>query len=77
MLIVIGCSLIDTDFHLRALLSRVAKWRKKQRSLFRSVVLVDKSVPVRHKWRRVLRGTSSEYRSINGFEKFLKGELSA
>src|SRR5205814_4834106 len=56
--VVIGCSLVDTDFHLRALVSRVAKWRKKQRSLFRSVVLVDSNLGVRRRWRRVLRGAS-------------------
>lgn len=69
--VVIGCSLVDTDFHLRALVSRVAKWRKKQQVLFRSIVLVDKSV-VRRKWRRVLRGASVAYDdTINSFEKFL------
>ncbi len=71
VLVVIGCSLIDTDFHLRALVSRVAKWRKKQGSPFRSVVFVDRKVGVRRKWRRVLRGTSTEYEDINGLDKLL------
>ena len=74
VLVVIGCSLIDTDFHLRALVSRAAKWRKKQSSLFHSVVLVDKKLAVRRKWRRVLRGISTDYKSVNGFEKFLSRE---
>jgi SIR2-like domain len=38
VLVIIGCSLVDTDFHLRALFSRVAKWRKKEGLLFRSVL---------------------------------------
>jgi len=76
-LVIIGCSLVDTDFHLRALASRVAKWRKKQGPPFRSVALVDRSLRVRRKWRRVLRGLTAEYRSINGFERFLSEEVSA
>jgi len=71
ILIVVGCSLIDTDFHLRALVSRVARWRKAQGSLFRSVVLVDNKVRVRRKWKHALRGTSREYQQINGFDRFL------
>ena len=76
VLVVIGCSLIDTDFHLRALVSRAAKWRKKQGMLFHSVVLVDRKLAVRRKWRRVLRGTSTGYVSVNGFDKFLREERS-
>jgi len=74
VLVVIGCSLIDTDFHLRALVSRAAKWRKTQGSLFHSVVLVDTKLAVRRKWRRALRGTSTDYESVNGFDKFLMEE---
>lgn len=73
-LVIVGCSLVDTDFHLRALASRVVKWRKKQKSLFRSVVLVDRNLRVRRKWQKVLRGTAAEYRSVNGFENFLSEE---
>jgi len=71
-LVVVGCSLVDTDFHLRALLSRVAKWRKKQGTLFRSAILVDKNLRIRRKWRRLLRGTTADYHSINGFDRFLE-----
>src|SRR2546425_1685335 len=71
ILVVVGCSLIDTDFHLRALVSRVAKWRKAQGSLFRSVILVDKKVAIRRKWQRAMRGTSRQYEQVNGFERLL------
>lgn len=77
ILVIIGCSLVDTDFHLRALFSRVTKWRKNEDLLFRQVFLVDRNLRIRRKWRRALRGTSRDYRSINGFEKFLSKEISA
>lgn len=51
ILVVIGSSLIDTDFHLRALLSQVARTRKRSnRSEY--VYLVDRT-RMRNKWRRV------------------------
>ncbi len=75
ILAVVGCSLVDTDFHLRALVSRVAKWRKKQGTMFRALILVDNNLRVRRKWQRVLRGTTRDYRSIKGFEKFLSEEV--
>ncbi len=76
-LVVIGCSLIDTDFHLRALISRIAKWRKKQGLLFRNVFLVDYGLVVRRKWKRALKGTARKVASIKGFDKFLRQELKA
>lgn len=71
-LVVVGCSLIDTDFHLRALVSRVAKWRKKLLSPFHSVILVDRKLAVQRKWRRALRGASRDYRRIKGLDRFLE-----
>jgi hypothetical protein len=40
VLVVIGCSLIDTDFHLRALLSRVVNYRKQENRPFKLIILV-------------------------------------
>lgn len=75
ILVVIGCSLVDTDFHLRALLSRVARGRKRDGNLYRRAYLVDHSLKVRRKWQGALKGTSKEFASIKGFNKFLEQEL--
>lgn len=73
-LVVIGCSLIDTDFHLRAMLSRVVRYRKKDRNLFKRTIVVA-GTKVQHKWQKALRGS---YKSTTGypkFEQFLRKEL--
>jgi hypothetical protein len=77
VLVVIGCSLVDTDFHLRALLSRVTRWRKKNGNPFRRAYLVDDDLKVRRKWEQVLKGRVVQTLSIKGFEKFLSQELKA
>jgi hypothetical protein len=74
LLVVIGCSLVETDFHLRALLSRVSKWRKNRNELFRRVIFVDRA-GVRRKWARVLKGSYSKVSSYPNFEVFLSKEL--
>jgi len=71
ILVVIGCSLVDTDFHLRALLARVSKSRKEEKGLFKRAIFVDRS-RVRRKWARVLKGSflcKSEYTNFEGFLK--------
>src|SRR5690349_9907754 len=68
VLVVIGSSLIDTDFHLRALFSQVARTRKKQGNKFKFLCLVDRT-RVRNKWRRVLRGSFKQLIEYNMFEK--------
>lgn len=74
ILVVIGCSLVETDFHLRALLSRVSKWRKNRSVLFKRVIFVDRS-RVRRKWARVLKGSCSKVSNYPSFEVFLRKEL--
>jgi hypothetical protein len=74
VLVVIGCSLIETDFHLRALLSRVSKWRKNREELFRRTIFVDRA-RIRRKWARALRGSYSKISSYSTFEVFLTKEL--
>lgn len=72
VIVVVGCSLIDTDFHLRALLSQVARTRKQQTNKFQYAILVDRSVIVRRKWKTVLRGSFKEAIEYNEFHKLLK-----
>ena len=75
VLVIVGCSLVDTDFHLRALMSRVGKFRKTTMKKFHRLILVDHNLRVRRKWGRVLKGSSQRIVSIKGYEKFLKEEL--
>jgi len=75
ILVVIGCSLVDTDFHLRLLLSRTSQYRKSFGNLFRRLILVDNSVQVRRKWKAVLKGTRQEVSEYKRFEEFVSKEL--
>lgn len=68
--VIIGCSLVDTDFHLRSLLSRISQHRKKTNK-FKKIILVD-CVTVRRKWKKVLKGTYQKALEYNTFEKFVK-----
>lgn len=74
ILVVIGCSLIDTDFHLRALLSRVVKHRKKIGNKFRSAIFVA-GTKTRRKWQKALKGVYKETKGYPRFDQFLKKEL--
>jgi len=74
ILVVIGCSLVESDFHLLALLSRVSKWRKNRRELFRRIIFVDRA-RVRRRWARALKGSYSKVSSYSSFEVFLRNEL--
>ncbi len=74
VIVVVGCSLIDTDFHLRALLSQVARSRKQSGQKFRYVCFVDKT-RIRNKWERALRGTYSQSETDKYFDGFLKKRL--
>ena len=70
-LVVVGCSIVDTDFHFQAFLRSVAA-RRKSSNQFREVVLVDK-VLIRRRWKRILRGAAggaayrSTFKSLEGF----------
>jgi hypothetical protein len=75
-LVVIGCSIVETDFHLSAFLRRVAQ-RRKLSTPFREVILIGKK-KVRNRWKRVLRGavpTSAYDDTFTTFEGFLKKGL--
>ena len=72
-LVVIGCSLIETDFHLRALVGRVAQWRKKEHRLLKHLFLVNR-VKVRRRWAIALKGAFSNQTGYKTFEQFMREE---
>lgn len=70
-LVIIGCSLITTDYHLRAILSKVLKSRKKK---FKKIIIVDKKHGVQDNLKKFFRGKSTSgcdisYRSFTDFVK--------
>jgi hypothetical protein len=71
LLVVIGCSIVDTDYHLQALLRRAAKERKKHGDRFNKVILVDR-VHIRRRWQKVLKGAAARFTGYRSFEAFLK-----
>jgi SIR2-like domain len=74
VLVVIGCSLIDTDFHLRALIGRVVKHRKEVNQPFKRTILVA-GTKTRRKWQTTLKGSYRMTAGYPTFEKFLRKEL--
>jgi SIR2-like domain len=68
--VVVGCSLIDTDFHLRALFSQVARTRKRDDKRFRILMLADKT-RVRRKWQLVLKGSFEKNKQYSSFKKLV------
>jgi len=74
ILVVIGCSLVDTDFHLHALLGRVSKYRKNKRVPFKRAILVDRT-KVRRKWARAIKGSCMRVSGYPKLEVFLKKEV--
>lgn len=76
VIVVIGCSLIDTDFPLRALLSQVARTRKRNNDKFRHAYFVD-NTKIRNKWKLILRNSFARYVTDKRFAGFLKNRLVA
>lgn len=74
VLVIVGCSLIDTDFHLRGMLSHALKMRKSGQSPFNQVVTVDRT-RVRHKWLRLLKGCATRTLPYSSFQKFANSHL--
>ncbi len=72
--VIIGCSLVDTDFHLSGMLSHAVRLRKGKDNPFARVVAVDRT-RVRRKWFRLLKGCMTSQRSYNSFEKFARAYL--
>lgn len=76
LFVVVGCSLINTDFHLRAFLSRVCAVRKKSGRRFHRVLLADRA-RIRRKWLGVLKGTFVDSELKPSFDSFLREILRA
>jgi NAD-dependent SIR2 family protein deacetylase len=71
VVVVIGCSLVDTDFHLSGMLGHAIRERKRSAHRFEYAILVDKSV-VRRKWQRLLKGNVAAKAPYRTFAKFMK-----
>src|ERR1700687_1635407 len=70
VIVVIGCSLVDTDFHLTGMLSHAITRRKREHSPFRTAVVVDRGIRVRRKWLRLLTGWTTKNIQCNRFDRF-------
>jgi hypothetical protein len=70
VVVVVGCSLVATDFHLRALLSQVARTRKQHGERFKRIYLVDKT-KIRNKWKALLKASYLRQISHPSFQSFL------
>ena len=68
-IVVIGCSLVDTDFHLTGMLSHAVTLRKKGGNPFRLVALVN-GTTARRKWERLLKPASLAFLHYPTFERF-------
>ncbi len=74
MVVVVGCSLIQTDFHLRALVQRAATVRKKNGSKFQCGIFVD-TVTVRRRWQKALTGAVNHVEEFVNFASFSERHL--
>ncbi len=71
LIVVIGCSLADTDFHLTGMLSHAIMQKKDGNKKFAMSIFVD-SVKVRRKWQAVFKGCLTKKVSFRRFEQFSK-----
>ena len=71
VLVVIGCSLVDTDFHLSGMLGHAVATRKDRASPFRTVVFVDRA-KARRKWTRLLGGCAERKIFAPSFQDFAR-----
>jgi hypothetical protein len=69
IVVVVGCSLVDSDFHLRALVQRAATVRKKAGSPFRCGIFVDRT-RIRRRWQRAFRGAIAIAEPFPNFAAF-------
>jgi hypothetical protein len=74
ILVVIGCSLVDTDYHLVGMLSRMLNGRKKAQNPFDAVIIVNGLV-VRRKWLRLIKGCASRRVQYRRFLQFANTSL--
>jgi hypothetical protein len=69
LIVVIGCSLVDTDFHLTGMLDHAIKERKQDNRRFDASILVD-SVAIRRKWSDHLKGCVAQKYHYRWFNQF-------
>ncbi len=69
LLVVIGCSLVDTDFHLTGMLGHAVKEKKNRGKRFDVAILVD-GIKVRRKWSGVITGCVSRKFGYHRFKQF-------
>jgi hypothetical protein len=74
VLVVIGCSLVSTDFHLSGMLSHAIKQRKSDNSPFELVTAVDKA-KIRRKWLTVVKGCFGTKLEYPNFSQFAEKQL--
>jgi hypothetical protein len=71
MIVVIGCSLIESDFHLSGILSRAMREKKVKGKKFSTSILVDR-LRVRKKWERLLKGRVVREDTYPRFSEFAR-----
>lgn len=73
-LVVIGCSLIPTDFHLNALFGRVKAIRKMQKRPFKKVIVIDRDRDKKpqKRFKDILRGSKNKFESLSTFDDFIR-----
>jgi hypothetical protein len=71
LLVVVGCSLQPSDFHLWGMVRHAALARKKNGNPWSEAILVDRKAS-RQRWRGLLGGCASEFKTdYASFERFL------
>ena len=74
LLVVIGCSLVDTDFHLNGMIGHAIAVRKRHRRKLEGVIVVN-GTTVRRKWLRLLKGSFLKTESFRRFAGFADAYL--
>ena len=67
--VVIGCSLVDSDFHLAALLGHTVALRKRRQNPFEAIIVVN-GVKARKNWIRRLKGSFHAKVAYPRFNRF-------
>ena len=75
VLVTVGCSLVDSDFHLTGMLSNALMKRKRSDRPFSKVVAVDRGLKTRRKWLRLVRGCAKGTAHFKTFADFADKHL--
>ena len=70
VLVVVGCSLAETDFHLSGMLGHAVATRKRRDNPFHAVALVDRAT-TRRKWSRLVAGCARKRIFASSFQDFV------